>query len=77
MKATVAKWGNSLALRIPSPLAEECQLKEGTRVEIVRNGKGLLIRKPRFVLADLLAAITPGNIHSEMGTGEAAGREEW
>ncbi|MBI3126314.1 MAG: AbrB/MazE/SpoVT family DNA-binding domain-containing protein [Candidatus Tectomicrobia bacterium] len=77
MKATVAKWGNSLALRIPSPLAEECQLKEGTQVEIVPNGKGLLIRKPRFVLADLLAAITPENIHPEIGTGEAAGREEW
>lgn len=31
---TIAKWGNSLAVRIPSTLAKKLNLKEGTSVEI-------------------------------------------
>ena len=30
----VAKWGNSLAIRVPSAVAEALQLKEGDDVEI-------------------------------------------
>jgi antitoxin MazE len=35
----VAKWGNSLALRIPADLVEELSLKPGQEVHIARNGK--------------------------------------
>src|SRR5688572_22608353 len=34
MKTKIAKWGNSLALRVPQPLAEEVGLKEGAEVEL-------------------------------------------
>ena len=77
MKTHVGKWGNSLALRIPAPVAEELRLREGTQVELVTDGEGLRIRKPRFALADLLAAITPANVHPETRTSGARGREEW
>ena len=30
----VAKWGNSLAIRVPSTVAEALQLKEGDEVEV-------------------------------------------
>ncbi|HYI09247.1 MAG TPA: AbrB/MazE/SpoVT family DNA-binding domain-containing protein [Thermoanaerobaculia bacterium] len=30
MKTTVQKWGNSLAVRIPRPFAEEVHLEENT-----------------------------------------------
>ena len=33
MKATVRKWGNSLALRIPRSFADDADVKEGSRVE--------------------------------------------
>jgi len=38
----VAKWGNSLAVRIPAPLALELGLKGGDEVELVRNPEGVL-----------------------------------
>lgn len=31
----VAKWGNSLAVRLPADLVEKAQLKEGDEVDIV------------------------------------------
>jgi antitoxin component of MazEF toxin-antitoxin module len=34
MKAQMVKWGNSLAVRIPKPVAEEAKLKEGDPIEI-------------------------------------------
>jgi antitoxin MazE len=30
MHVRVQKWGNSLAVRIPKPLAEDAEVKEGT-----------------------------------------------
>ena len=38
----VAKWGNSLAIRIPADLVAELNLREGDDVEIVAKGKGKL-----------------------------------
>ncbi len=35
MVAMVAKWGNSLALRIPQYIVKEIQITEGTEVELV------------------------------------------
>ncbi|MGE3246708.1 MAG: AbrB/MazE/SpoVT family DNA-binding domain-containing protein, partial [Beijerinckiaceae bacterium] len=35
----IAKWGNSLAIRIPKRLADELGLKEGDAVEIRRSGE--------------------------------------
>jgi antitoxin MazE len=35
----VAKWGNSLAIRIPASVVEVLQLKEGDEVEIYVEGK--------------------------------------
>ena len=34
----VAKWGNSLAIRIPSTVVEALQLKEGDEVEVRVSG---------------------------------------
>jgi antitoxin MazE len=35
----VAKWGNSLAVRLPKAVVEALQLKEGDEIEIVVSGK--------------------------------------
>ncbi|WP_454691869.1 AbrB/MazE/SpoVT family DNA-binding domain-containing protein [Achromobacter aloeverae] len=34
----VAKWGNSLAVRLPASLVEILELKEGDNIEIVVDG---------------------------------------
>lgn len=35
----VAKWGNSLAVRLPRALVEELALKEGDEIELTRTGE--------------------------------------
>ncbi|MEK6710616.1 MAG: AbrB/MazE/SpoVT family DNA-binding domain-containing protein [Nitrospinota bacterium] len=75
--ANIAKWGNSLAVRIPAALADQYQFKEGTPVELVPGERGLVIRKPRYSLSELLEGITPENLHAEAPAGPAAGGEAW
>jgi antitoxin MazE len=41
----VAKWGNSLAIRIPKELAEELALKEGDSVTLTKAKGGVAVAK--------------------------------
>ena len=78
MTTTIQRWGNSLAIRIPKAFALEAGLEENTEVEMgVRSGT-LIVRPARkeWRLDELVAGITPSNIHGEMGWGRA-GREVW
>lgn len=45
----VAKWGNSLAIRIPKDVAEALRLEEGSEVDLVpvESGLGLSTRMTR------------------------------
>ena len=52
----VAKWGNSLAVRLPAELVKELGLKAGDEIQITRAEPGLAVhRLPSTdeVLADL------------------------
>jgi antitoxin MazE len=66
MKAKIAKWGNSLAVRVPKPYADELGLKPGATVEVQKDGTRLAIETaprgkiPQYRLEDLLAQIRPG-----------------
>jgi antitoxin component of MazEF toxin-antitoxin module len=42
METTVNKWGNSLAVRIPSKLTKG--FLDGTRIRVERKGDSLIIR---------------------------------
>lgn len=80
MPATVAKWGNSLAVRIPQHVVKEIQLTEGAEVDLVVIDGNLVIKprpRKRYSLEELIAAITPENLHSEVETGVAVGNEVW
>jgi antitoxin MazE len=80
MKTRIQKWGNSLALRIPRPFAEESKLQENSPVDVsVRNGKLVVVPllEPTFALEELVEQITPENRHSEVVTGEILGNEVW
>jgi antitoxin MazE len=79
MIASVAKWGNSLALRIPTAFARELGVREGISVDIsVANG-ALLVRPVEethvYDLEALLCEITEDNQHGEIATGRAVGNE--
>ena len=82
MKAQMVKWGNSLAIRIPKPVAEEAKLREGDSLEIEAAAEGRLeLRRASKMptLAQLVAQITPENRYAEVPTGKEVGREivEW
>jgi antitoxin MazE len=77
----IVKWGNSLAVRIPKPLAEEAGLTEGDRVLMeAADGHIELRRADRAPsLPELVAQITPENRYGETSTGKERGKEtvEW
>lgn len=80
MIGNVAKWGNSLAVRIPQHLAKEVELIAGGEVEIVAIDGNLVIkpkRQKQYSLAELIAGITPENRHGEIETGVSVGEEVW
>ncbi len=79
MKTRVAKWGNSLALRLPKALATHHELKEGTEVELTEHAGGILLRPAGLIydLDELLEGIKPDNQHTAVETGEPLGREIW
>ena len=80
MRIQVQKWGNSLALRIPKPFAEDVEVREGTYVDLtVSDGKLVASphRRERPTLRQLLAHVTRRNLHGETWTGGAVGRESW
>ena len=79
MKTTVQKWGNSLAVRIPRPFAEEVNLEENSTVDLsVRGGKLVIVpAEPELTLEALVQAISDDNRREEFATGKAVGREIW
>jgi antitoxin MazE len=80
MRTKVARWGNSLALRIPRKLALSHHLDEGSSVEIIEDQGELKLRpvsEKAYSLDELLDAITGKNLHEEMQTGSARGKEVW
>ena len=79
MKTSVARWGNSLALRIPREVAAKSCLAEGDKVELAAKPDGFTVRRsaPHFALADLLAKVRTQNRHAEVDSGPALGREVW
>ena len=76
-KSHVSKWGTSLAVRIPKPIAEQWGVEEGSAIEIVPRGDRLVLRKMAYDLNRMLAAVEPGNLHPEVRTGPAQGGEAW
>lgn len=77
MKANIHKWGNSLALRIPQAVARQIHIKERDAVELSVGAGGLTI-KPAVehpTHDELLAAVTPENLHESTNWGSVLSRE--
>ena len=82
MQAQVLKWGNSLAIRIPKPIADDARLQLGDPLEIAVAADGV-VQMHRVgeipTLAELVAQITPENRYEEVSLGREIGKEaiEW
>ena len=57
MRVKIAKWGNSLAVRIPRGVIEKARLKEGQEFDIEALGDGrveISPLQPRYTLEELV-----------------------
>lgn len=78
---TVKRWGNSLAVRIPSSLATQASIVEGQEVD-VQVEDGHLLVKPhttirRFSRERLIQQFNEGKLvrHAEIDFGDPVGNE--
>ena len=77
MKTSVAKWGNSLAVRLPKDIAEEMRLADGSPVDIKVKAGALVLRptRPRYKLDDLLVGMSAKAVRAAWTWGPDKGRE--
>jgi antitoxin MazE len=80
MQVRVQKWGNSLAVRIPKPLAQDAEVQEGTLLDLaVSDGVVLAtpVKNKKWSLKQLLAKVKKQNLHTEVDSGPPLGQEIW
>lgn len=77
MQVQIARWGNSLGLRVPKEIAAKTGLQVGTRVEIsAEDGRIVVtVAPPAYRLDDLLVGMTPEAMESAFDWGTDVGRE--
>jgi len=78
MKATIKKWGNSPAIRLPSSIMSLAEISLDQAVNIhVMKGKIIieLIVENKLSLNDMLARITSENMQAEESFGSSVGKE--
>jgi antitoxin MazE len=79
MRVTVRKWGHSASVRIPAAIMKAVNLNLDETVDVREEGGRIVIEPVRntkeYDLEQLLAGITPENLHSEVDFGPAVGKE--
>lgn len=77
MQARIARWGNSLGLRLPRELAARLGIGEGTRVELSAEGSRIVIDvgRPVYRLEELLQDASAAELRTAFDWGEDVGRE--
>lgn len=78
--SSVAKWGNSTAVRIPKQVLRDAQIEEGDEVLIEAEAPGVIrmcSARKTVTLEELVSRITPTNRHSELSWGSPQGKEVW
>jgi antitoxin MazE len=79
MAIIINKWGNSLGVRIPQPIANKVGLTAGMTVTIEVVGNTVIISpvQRKYQLNELLVGVTPELIGGEYDWGEPVGAEAW
>lgn len=79
MHVTIKKWGHSASVRIPVAIMKAVSLSLDETVDVREEGGRIVIEPVRtakkYNLAQLLAGITPENLHTEIDFGPAVGKE--
>ena len=80
MRATVKKWGNSAAVRIPASVMQATRLDLDEAVDVREEAGRIVIeplRKKTYDLSELLKGITSKNQHEGVDFGLPMGKEVW
>ena len=79
MKTQLARWGNSLGLRIPRSVAIDASVAEGDEVDVTVQDGAIVVRPAvrRYTLDELVDGITARNKHAEPDWGRPIGKEVW
>ena len=79
MKVKIAKWGNSLAVRLPKRLADEAGLRLDAEVDVTVEGGEVRLRRPtsipRYTLEDMIAGLKPEDAPESVYWGPDVGAE--
>ena len=77
--SVVAKWGNSLAIRLPKHIVEEVDLEEGSLISISIKENNILItpKRKKYTLDELLAGANPEDFEGELDWEKPVGEEIW
>ena len=77
MEIQFAKWGNSVALRVPSKVAAALGIAAGSVADLdVTKDRLVITPKPKsYILETLIADITPKNLHGEISPARSVGAE--
>jgi antitoxin MazE len=78
MRATVKKWGNSAAVRIPASVMKATNLELDEVVDVREEGGRIVIepvRQKSYELGALLKGITSKNQHQAVDFGAPVGKE--
>lgn len=75
----IVKWGNSMAVRLPQVVLRDAGLQEGDTLTFGAKSGTIVAKrvKKKPALKDLLAKISPENIHEEVDWGKPRGKEAW
>ena len=76
MRATLSKWGNSLAVRLPREAAASAGLREGAAIDLTVEGDAIVLRRRRYDIAELVSRIDPDS-RPPLIEDAPRGSEEW
>jgi len=80
VRATVKKWGNSAAVRIPASVMQATRLDLDEAVDVREEAGRIVIepvRQKTYDLHEMLKAITSKNQHEAADFGHPMGKEAW
>lgn len=81
MEATLSRWGNSLAVRIPRAVVEARGWREGDVLSLADVQDGIVMRKAARVsvppLSKIIGRLQVMAEEPLMDWGDSVGREEW
>ena len=77
MRASMGRWGNSLAVRVPKEVAVSLGLREGAAVDLTIQDDTLVLRRRRYDIRELVAAMAGAEPPPLLMEDEPRGSEIW